>query len=202
MPGPSLGTRPWPRTDLPQAKVCLVGERLVGKTSLLRRYLYGAFDDSYVATLGARVHQSVALSLEDGEPGVQLVLWDLMGDPGFRELLQEAYFHGTLALLAVCDVTRRTTLWSLGTWFRAVARVASPPVILVVGNKADLGEERVVTFAELEEFAAVHGAEALEASARTGEGVAEAFATLVTRLRATLPRVRPDGREAQAERSP
>lgn len=172
-----------PQEAWPRAKVCLVGDRMVGKTALVRRYLSDAFDEAYVATLGARVHRVLALTGEDGVPaGMRWMLWDTMGDPGFRVLLQEAYFHRADGVVAVCDLTRRVTMWGLGAWLRTVRAVAGSPVVLVVGNKADLEAERVVPPAELESFALHHRLEAFEASARTGQGVREVFDTLLRRL--------------------
>ena len=182
--GPGPPEEAWPR-----AKVCLVGDRMAGKTALVRRYLADAFDEAYVATLGARVHRVLALTgAGGGVPGMQWILWDTMGDSSFRVLLQEAYFHRADAVVLVCDLTRRVTMWGLGAWLRTVRAVARSPLALVVGNKADLETERVVPPEELEAFALHHGLEAFETSARTGEGVRDLFDTLLRRLlRAEAP---------------
>ncbi len=93
-------------------KVCLVGEQAVGKTSLIRRYVQGQFDERYMMTLGARVSKkSLDLQAPDrSQVSVELLVWDIMGQKGFRELLREAYFHGAQGILAVCDITRKDSL--------------------------------------------------------------------------------------------
>src|SRR6058998_257115 len=94
-------------------KVCLVGEAAVGKTSLIRRFVLDDFDDKYIQTLGTKVSKK-ELSLPgpagDGKLKVDMTIWDIMGQKGFRELLKEAYFYGAKGIFAVCDVTRRVTL--------------------------------------------------------------------------------------------
>jgi small GTP-binding protein len=164
-----------------RAKVCFVGEREVGKTSLIRRYVQDSFDETYVATLGARVTKVYAIA-EDGDPTVELILWDVMGAPGFRELLQEAYFHGAQGVMAVCDLTRRTSLWQLSTWLKSVDSIASPGARIVVGNKADLVRDRQVNGDELRTFAATLNCLAFEASAKTGQGISDLFNGLLRRL--------------------
>jgi small GTP-binding protein len=164
-----------------RAKVCFVGEREVGKTSLIRRYVLDAFDEAYVATLGARVTKVYAI-LEDESAAMELILWDVMGAPGFRELLQEAYFHGAEGVVAVCDLTRRPSMWQLASWLRAVEAITKPVAKVLVGNKADLAAERQVDSEELREFSASLGCHPVEASAKTGRGVADVFNVLLRQL--------------------
>ncbi len=96
-----------------KTKVCLVGDNAVGKTSLVRRYVLDQFDDRYLSTLGAKVTKK-ELRLDNPKGGgavlVRLTIWDIMGQPSFRELLRDAYFRDAQAALAVADVTRRETL--------------------------------------------------------------------------------------------
>ena len=124
-----------------KAKVCLVGENAVGKTSLVRRYVLDQFDDRYITTLGAQVMKK-EVRLEDPKLGgpmiVDLTTWDVMGQPSFRELLREAYFSGAQGILAVVDLTRRETLDNLPPWIEAVVRTVGPVPLVVAANKADL----------------------------------------------------------------
>src|SRR5207247_11317365 len=64
-----------------KAKVCMVGDAAVGKSSLVRRFLTDEFSDAYVATLGAKVlAKDVRVSLPDGETvEARLTVWDIMG---------------------------------------------------------------------------------------------------------------------------
>src|SRR2546428_11228096 len=94
-------------------KVCLVGEAAVGKTSLIRRYVLDDFDDKYIQTLGTKVSKKelqVPRPKGDDPLKVDMTIWDIMGQKGFRELLKEAYFDGGQGVLAVCDIARKSVV--------------------------------------------------------------------------------------------
>src|SRR2546428_13585580 len=79
-----------------KVKVCLVGEKAVGKTSLIRRYVLNMFDDRYITTIGTKVSKK-ELSLFHPERNMQVrmdvTIWDVMGEKGFREVLKYANFY-------------------------------------------------------------------------------------------------------------
>ena len=96
-----------------KSKICLVGEKAVGKTSLIRRYVLNMFDDHYITTIGTKVSKKevrVFNPEKDLLVDVDMTIWDIMGEKGFRELLKDAYFYGANGILAVCDLSRRRTL--------------------------------------------------------------------------------------------
>ena len=121
-----------------KVKICLVGEGAVGKTCLIRRFIQDQFDDRYISTLGAKVSKKeIKLDGPNGGSDIDMTIWDIMGEKGFRELLKEAYFHGAQGVLAVCDVTRKQTLEDLGEWVAAVVKVTGNVPIEFLANKAD-----------------------------------------------------------------
>src|SRR5207249_9572463 len=77
------------------------------------------FDDRYITTIGTKVSKK-ELSLYHPERDMQvkmdMTIWDIMGEKGFRELLKDAYFYGANGILAVADLTRRKTLDELDDW--------------------------------------------------------------------------------------
>jgi len=80
-----------------KAKICLVGEAAVGKTSLIRRFVQSQFSDDYLTTIGVKVSKKrldVRVPEEEQPALLEVAVWDVMGQPQFRELLQEAYFAG------------------------------------------------------------------------------------------------------------
>ncbi len=170
-----------------KAKVCLVGEAAVGKTSLIRRYVLNDFDDKYITTLGAKVSKK---EMEFDVPnngirvGMDMTIWDIMGEKGFRDLVKEAFFVGTRGILAVCDITRYGTLKELDDWVQSVFKVAgSIPVIFAV-NKVDLKDEVLLMYGdtELDQASRAFDAHYLYTSAKTGENVEEAFRMLGERI--------------------
>src|SRR5436189_2422343 len=114
-----------PEAQRIKTKVCLVGEAAVGKTSLIRRFVQDEFDDRYITTLGAKVSKrEMAFETPDRTKiHMDMTVWDIMGEKGFRDLLKEAFFHGAKGVLAVADLTRRRTLDDLDDWIDSVEQV-------------------------------------------------------------------------------
>src|SRR5437867_6419003 len=99
-----------------KVKVCLVGEAAVGKTSLIRRFVLENFDDKYIQTLGTKVSKKELTSRSpdgSGELKIDMTIWDIMGQKGFRKLLKEAYFYGAPgSLRCVTSRGRRPSMTS------------------------------------------------------------------------------------------
>ncbi len=160
-------------------KLCLAGDFRVGKTSLMRRFVSNTFDERYITTLGAKV-DSKRLQVEDpGAPGsridVGVQIWDVMGNPGFRELLKDAYFHGVKGMLLICDATRPETMVSLRSWHKSASSIAGDVPAVVLLNKVDLGQAAKVSPPDVERFCSDRGWPWLTTSAKTGENVDLAF---------------------------
>lgn len=168
--------------DVVKLKVCMAGEAMVGKTSLIRRYILQEYDDRYTATLGTKITKRV-LEAKDPKTGqvvsVNLILWDIMGTPTLRDLLKEAYYHGAQGVLGVADLTRKETLRELDVWYRSIQSVAGPVPTYVVVNKADLADQSALDEATVETFCQGRGWPWSYTSAKTGKGVEEAFVALV-----------------------
>jgi len=168
-----------------KVKICLIGDVGVGKTSLIRRFVLDVFDDKYIATIGTKVTKRelrVQHPKDRREIPVTLLIWDIMGQPSFREVLREAYFYGAQGGVAVCDVTNRETLNELRYWIKAMTSTTGPVPLVFLGNKVDLTDRLRVTEADLEALAKKHNAPALMTSAKTGYNVSAAFVRLAEAL--------------------
>ena len=166
-------------------KIVLVGERTVGKTSLLERYLKNHFSEKYTGTLGGRVYPT---DLEVGLDGEDVALahvafFDLMGEHSVRKVFAEPFFFGTQGVLGVCDVQRIGTLHAIQQWMDVVTRIAGPVPLGIAFNKIDradsveIGPEETAWLRK--EFPLVP---TFMTSARTGQGVEDAFSTIVSRV--------------------
>src|SRR3989337_1791839 len=164
-----------------KSKICLVGEKAVGKTSLIRRYVLNMFDDHYITTIGTKVSKKevrVFRPEQDLLVDVAMTIWDIMGEKGFRELLKDAYFYGANGILAVADLTRKRTLDDLDDWIDGVEQVVGKVPILIAVNKSDLVSDAQFTEKDVEQVAKAFESVYLMTSAKTGEHVEEAFRRL------------------------
>lgn len=164
-----------------KSKVCLVGEKGVGKTSLVRRYVLNMFEPQYVTTIGTRVSKKevqVELLERDLRVDVDMTIWDIMGERGFRELLKEAYFYGANGILAVADLTRRRTLDDLDDWIDGIEGVVGEAPLVIVTNKSDVASGAQFTERDVAEFAKAYDAESFLVSAKTGDKVEASFRRL------------------------
>ena len=163
--------------DTVQRKICMLGGFSVGKTSLVKRYVGSIFSDTYLTTVGVKIDKKVE-QLPDRV--VSLVLWDLAGEDDIGSL-RMSYLRGSAGYVWVADGTRRSTLQvALALRERVEADYGAMPFVLLL-NKSDLKEEWAINDAELEDLRR-RGWWVRASSARTGEGVEDAFKDLAVRV--------------------
>ncbi|TLZ76523.1 MAG: hypothetical protein E6K08_05485 [Methanobacteriota archaeon] len=104
------------------------------------------------------------------------------GEKGFRDLLKEAFFHGAKGVVAVCDLTRYSTLKELDDWVQGVFNVVGEVPVVYAVNKIDLKDEVMILYGdrEIEQAARAFEAPYFYASAKTGENVETLFRRLGT----------------------
>ena len=166
-------------------KVCLLGEFAVGKTSLVRRFVYDAFDDKYISTIGVKVSRKTVVVPHEDEPiDLNMMLWDLAGSEEFNRV-RASYFRGATGAVLVCDLTRTETLAGLLTYAQDLQKVCPKACFVVAGNKSDLVDEQQVTLADLEGAAVAierstgcGSVSCYLTSARTGQDVETLFRRL------------------------
>jgi len=163
-------------------KICLVGESAVGKTSLIKRFVYDQFKEKYLATIGTKISKKELMIISpdhDELINVYLLVWDIMGQQGFRQLLKEAYFYGANGIIGVCDITKKETLTSLNGWMEMVQDCVGTIPAVILGNKCDLENDQQMGLDEVRNFASHYdNTKAFLTSARTGSNVESAFRTL------------------------
>ena len=160
-------------------KIVLVGDGAVGKTSLRKQYLGQGFDTDYMSTMGAdfALHDT---TIENTE--IRWQIWDLAGQPVFKDVVR-AYYTKIFGGVLVYDVTRRQTFENVEKWLNDMrghsGREEKVPVVLLA-NKIDLREEgaETVTTDEGKKLADSLGVPFIETSAKSGDGVDEAFEKL------------------------
>ncbi|UCE36905.1 MAG: GTP-binding protein [Thermoplasmata archaeon] len=167
-------------------KICLVGDLAVGKTCLIRRYVFNEYSDSYICTIGTKV-TTKKITIQHPKTkkpvDVQLYIWDIMGKQDFRKLLQKAYFLGVQGIVAVCDNTREKTLPGLDGWIDGVQSGDDEIPTVFLGNKSDLLDFQEIGLNEIKSFAAGYESPgAYLSSAKTGLNVNFAFDILSKKI--------------------
>jgi small GTP-binding protein len=160
-----------------QKKVCMLGGFGVGKTSLVQRYVQSIFSDKYLTTVGVKIEKKM---VNVGGAEVALILWDIAGEDDVTGI-RTSYLRGAAGYFLVVDVTRGETLKvSKSIQARVTAEIGSVPFLFLF-NKTDLKEEWDIPEQSIEDLKHA-GHVVLRTSAKTGEGVEEAFQTLAQRM--------------------
>ncbi|KAM8966069.1 ras-related protein Rab-41 [Sarcophilus harrisii] len=149
-------------------KMVFLGEQSVGKTSLITRFVYDSFDNNYQATIGIDF-LSKTMYLEDRS--IRLQLWDTAGQERFRSLIPSYIRDSTVAII-VYDITNINTFYQTTRWIREVrTERGGDIIIMLVGNKNDLGHKREVSPEEGKQKAKDLNVMFIETSAKTGYNV-------------------------------
>ncbi len=158
-------------------KILLLGSFAVGKTSLVKRYVYSIFSEKYHTTIGVKVDQK---DIRIGGEDIRLIIWDIHGDDDYQKI-HPSYFTGTSGYLLVFDCTRKDTLTKALELIAFVRRSIGPVPYVYVMNKIDLTGEYDITEEDLKTNIP-SGMDLVRTSAKTGEGVEEAFQVLARKL--------------------
>ncbi|CAG8572765.1 16035_t:CDS:2, partial [Acaulospora morrowiae] len=163
-------------------KILLIGNSNVGKSSLLLRFTDDTFlpHDEVSATIG------VDFKVQDmiiDDKKYKLTIWDTAGQERFRTLTS-TYYRGAHGVILVYDVSNRETFNELGNWFNELNTYCSNKnvVKMIVGNKVDKENSRVVSRKEAEIYAQANGTLFVECSVKTRFQVNEAFEELVKKI--------------------
>jgi len=152
----------------------VVGDSQCGKSSLLQQFVHGRFEPAREMTVGVDLaFKTMALR----DRSVRMQLWDLAGQCTFHNIIR-VYYRGAHVILFVYDVTDERSFEHVRHWLDRIQSAWSndySPVMMLVGNKTDRGCERVVAREVGEAFARRHDMMFCETSAKTGEGVEDAF---------------------------
>lgn len=162
-------------------KIVMLGDGAVGKTAMTTRFTQNFFDTDYKRTIGSDFAIK-RLQLEDLNAQVTLQIWDLAGQPRF-ESVRQGFYRGARGGLLLYDVTRRRTFLNIDNWKEeAFGNLQKEIPLVVVANKVDLRDSRVVAIEEGEEYANNNSFIYVESSALTGENVEEAYANLCRKM--------------------
>ena len=161
-------------------KLILGGEGGVGKTSMVMRFVHDNFQENYKATIGTNIMKKEC-DFKDLNTQVRFVIWDLAGQAQFARVRQ-TYLKNSEAGLLIFDVTRRETFDKIKKWHEDILKDSKNTSLILIGNKIDLLDQRVVKKEEAEALAKELGLSYFETSAKDGIGVNDAFRMLALQM--------------------
>lgn len=164
-------------------KLLLIGDSGVGKSCLLVRFSDDTYTQDYISTIG--VDFKIRTIDLDGKI-VKLQIWDTAGQERFRTITS-SYYRGAHGIIVVYDVTDQESFNNATQWFQEIERYALNNVTkLLVGNKADLSESKIVDYATAKDFADGMNISFLETSALSSTNVEQAFFTMARQIKAQI----------------
>ncbi|MCZ7547180.1 MAG: GTP-binding protein [Anaerolineae bacterium] len=160
------------KESIPIYKVVVAGDGAVGKTSLIRRFCEGKFEESRVMTIGVDF-QTKTVSIRNRV--IRLSIWDIAGQERFGSF-RDQFYRGARAVALVYDVTRPVTFDNLARWREEILKIVPNVPMMLVANKID--KEGVVPAAQAQAWARTLGIPFLQTSAADGRNVDRFFGGL------------------------
>ncbi|XP_059848035.1 RAB3D, member RAS oncogene family, a isoform X2 [Hemitrygon akajei] len=157
-------------------KLLIIGNSSVGKTSFLFRYADDSFTSAFVSTVGIDFKVKTVYR---NEKRVKLQIWDTAGQERYRTITT-AYYRGAMGFLLMYDITNQDSFGAVHDWATQIKTYSwDNAQVILVGNKSDLEDDRVVPTEEGKRLADELGFEFFEASAKENINVKQAFERLV-----------------------
>ena len=165
---------------LPVIPLMLLGDGQVGKTSLSLNLTKNKFDDSLLTTVGKESYTYLT-NLHGHD--VKMKIWDTAGQERFKSM-SVGVIKTVDGLILVYSITSQESFRNLESWMKSVKDIAdlSKKPVIIVGNKCDLENMRMVTYEEGKQYATNLGYHFYETSAKTGENLKEAFDDIFEQL--------------------
>ena len=162
--------------------ILLLGDLAVGKTSLIARYTNGVFNETYISTVG--IENLLKQEIINNE-NVLVKIWDTAGQERFRAITP-SILRNAEGVIIVFDVTSKDSFENIKEWINTLKinvgdNTNSIPVI-IVGNKIDKEDEREIEKNDALKFAEDNKYKYFETSAKTGEGVDDAFRDMAKQI--------------------
>lgn len=166
-----------------QIKLLMIGDSGVGKTCLLLRYANDSFSPTFITTIGIDFKIK---NVDIEGKRVKLQIWDTAGQERFRTITT-SYFRGAQGIVLVYDVTDRRSFESIRNWISQIQQHADVHVNkILVGNKCDMLDEKVVSTEEGQKLAKEFGMEFWEASAKNCVNVEQSFLSIAKSVKDRL----------------
>ncbi|XP_065870093.1 ras-related protein RABA4c [Euphorbia lathyris] len=160
-------------------KVVLIGDSAVGKSQLLARFSRNEFNIDSKATIGVEF-QTKSLIID--QKTVKAQIWDTAGQERYRAVTS-AYYRGAVGAMLVYDISKCQSFDHITKWLEELRDHADNNiVVMLIGNKSDLGTLRAVPVEDAKEFAQKENLFFMETSALESTNVESAFISILTEV--------------------
>ena len=153
-------------------KLLVLGDLSVGKSSFIYRFIEDKFNTDSIPTTGLDL-KTADLLINNKKVRVQL--WDTVGQEKYKSITQNLILR-VQGIIILFDITNKDSFNNLNEWIKTVReQVGNNLAILLVGNKCDLEENRLVFKEEANIFAKNEKIKYIETSCKTGENIIKAI---------------------------
>ena len=159
-------------------KLILLGDSSVGKSSIVLKYIDNKFYESNISTMGVDYLEKIIVY---NKFEIRLQIWDTSGEEKFRSITKNFYRNAD-GLLVVFDLTKKESFVNVGSWINEAKENNDKLKIILIGNKLDLKDGRIVTIDLAKKFAEKNNLKYIETSAKDGTNINESFQTIIDLL--------------------
>ena len=160
-------------------KLLIVGDSSVGKTNFIFRFIENKFNQNYMTTSGIEL-KTVIIEINNNKIRVQL--WDTAGQEKYKAITKNLFLkvQGTLV---VFDITNDNSFNNAKKWVNSIKEECGKTMqMILIGNKSDLEEKRVVSQEEASQYAEEEKIEYIETSSKTGENIQRAINSICQKI--------------------
>ena len=164
-------------------KITVIGDGGVGKTSLIKKYTQGEFQEDYISTIGAQF--SIYEHKINGDD-IKLFFWDLAGQDDFQ-IIRSSFYEDSKAVIIVYSLERNDkgneSLKNVMKWHTEINQYCEDIPIIIFANKIDLVGDVEIDESSFEQLGGIENYLGVyKTSAKTGNGVGNAFKTIIEKL--------------------
>ena len=160
-------------------KILIIGDSTVGKTNFVYKFSEDKFSENYFASTGIELKTT---SIQIDGKSIKIQLWDTAGQEKFRAMTKNLYLKSQ-GIIILFDITNETSFINLKNWMSQIKESCGEDIpILLVGNKIDLEDNRVINKERAMEYANNENIEYIEVSSKTGENINKALTSLLQKI--------------------
>jgi len=164
-------------------KITVIGDGGVGKTSLIQKFTNDTFIEDYIKTIGA---QFSVFDKEIEGDNVKLLFWDIAGQDDFN-FLRPAFFNDSRAAIVVYSLEENVlgvdSFEHIKNWVKDIYSYCGEIPVVILANKVDLIDEEKLDTSNIDELVKENDFLGyFMTSAKSGQGVIEAFGTIIDNL--------------------